>query len=72
MGVSIWSTVHLHSMGGWALSGADAQAPWHGVLEIVWLQGYSEVFRLGAEGQDSVAFGGAKKFGEPKCMVLGE
>ena len=24
--------VHLHSMDGWALSGADVQAPWHGVL----------------------------------------
>jgi len=38
MGVSIWGAVLLHSMDGWALSGADAQAPWHGVLEIVWLQ----------------------------------
>jgi len=24
-------------MGGWALSGADVQAPWHGVLKTVWL-----------------------------------
>jgi len=23
MGVSIWGAVHLHSMDGWALSGAD-------------------------------------------------
>ena len=37
MGVSIWDAVHLHSMDGWALSGADVQAPWHGVLETVWL-----------------------------------
>jgi len=38
MGVSIWGAVHLHSMDGWALSsGAGVQAPWHGVLEIVWL-----------------------------------
>ena len=37
MGVSIWDAVHLHSMDGWALSGADVQAPWHGFLEIVWL-----------------------------------
>ena len=28
MGVSIWGAVHLHSMDGWALSGADVQAPW--------------------------------------------
>jgi len=27
----------LHSMDGWALRGADVQASWHGVLEIVWL-----------------------------------
>ena len=38
MGVSILGAVHLHSMGRWALSGADVQAPWHGVLEIVLLQ----------------------------------
>jgi len=37
MGVSIWGAVHLHSLDGWALSGADVQAPWHGVLETVWL-----------------------------------
>ena len=37
MGVSIWGAVHLHSIDGWALSGAGVQAPWHGVLEIVWL-----------------------------------
>jgi len=37
MGVSIWGAVHLHSMDGWALSGADVQAPRHGVLETVWL-----------------------------------
>ena len=45
MGVSIWGAVHLHSMGGWALSGADVQETWHGVqetwhgvLETAWLQ----------------------------------
>jgi len=37
MGVSIWNAVHLHSMDRWVLSGADVQAPWHGVLETVWL-----------------------------------
>ena len=37
MGVSILGAVHLHSMDGWALSGVGVQAPWHGVLEIVWL-----------------------------------
>jgi len=37
MDVSIWGAVHLHSMDGWALSGADVQAPWHSVLETVWL-----------------------------------
>ena len=37
MGVSIWDAVHSHSMDRWALSGADVQAPWHGVLETVWL-----------------------------------
>ena len=37
MGVSTWDAVHLHLMSRWAaLSGADVQAPWHGVLEIVW------------------------------------
>jgi len=36
-GVSIWGAVQQHSMDGWALSGADVQVPWHGVLEIVWL-----------------------------------
>jgi len=35
MGVSIWGAVRLHSMDGWALSGADVQAPWHGVPETV-------------------------------------
>ena len=35
MGVSIWGAMHLHSMDGWALSGGDVQAPWHGVLESV-------------------------------------
>ena len=35
MGVLIWGAVHLHSMDGWALSGADVQAPWHGALEAV-------------------------------------
>jgi len=29
MDVSIWGAVRLHSMDGWALSGADVQAPWH-------------------------------------------
>ena len=29
--------MHLHSMDGCALSGADVQGPWHGVLETVWL-----------------------------------
>ena len=38
MGVSILGAVRLHSMGGWSLSGADVQAPWHGVLELVCLQ----------------------------------
>jgi len=37
MGVSIWGAVRLHSMDGWAISGEDVQAPWHGVLETVWL-----------------------------------
>ena len=37
MGVSIWGAVRLHSMDGWALSRADVQAPWLGVLETVWL-----------------------------------
>ena len=37
MGVSIWGAVHLHSMDGWALSGAGIQARWHGVLGVVWL-----------------------------------
>ena len=37
MGVSIWGTVQQHSLDRWALSGADVQAPWHGVLDIVWL-----------------------------------
>jgi len=27
--------MHLHSVGRWVLSGADAQDPWHGVLEAV-------------------------------------
>ena len=35
MGVSIWGAVH--QMDRWALSGADVQTPWHGVLETVWL-----------------------------------
>jgi len=39
MGVSIWGAVQQHSMDRWALSrvGAGVQAPWHGVLETVWL-----------------------------------
>jgi len=37
MGVSIWGAGQRHSKDEWALSGADVQAPWHGVLEIVWL-----------------------------------
>ena len=37
MGVSIGGAVQLHPMDGWALSGAGVQAPWHGVLGIVWL-----------------------------------
>ena len=37
MGVSIWGAVHLHSMDGWVLSGEGAQAPWHDVLQTVWL-----------------------------------
>jgi len=36
MGVSIWGAVQQHSLDGWALSGADVQAPWHGVLEMSW------------------------------------
>ena len=35
MGVSIWDAVHSHSQDRWVLSGADVQAPWHGVLETV-------------------------------------
>jgi len=35
MGFSIWGAVHLHSMDGWSLSGADVQAPWHDALETV-------------------------------------
>jgi len=37
MGASIWGAVQLHPMDGWVLNGAGVQAPWHGVLEIVWL-----------------------------------
>ena len=37
IGVSIWGAERLHSVDGWALSGADVQAPWHSVLETVWL-----------------------------------
>jgi len=35
MCVSIWGAVRLHSMDGWALSGADVRAPWNGVLKTV-------------------------------------
>ena len=35
--VSQFGVPCLHLMDGWALSGADVQAPWHGVLELVWL-----------------------------------
>ena len=38
MGVSILDALRLHSIGGLALSGADVQAPWHSVLETLWLQ----------------------------------
>jgi len=34
--VSVWKTVHSHSVDRWALSGADVQAP-YSVLEIMWL-----------------------------------
>ena len=37
MGVSILDALRLHSIGGLALSGADVQAPWHSVLETMWL-----------------------------------
>jgi len=37
MGVSIWDTVHSHSVDRWALNGADVQGPRHGVLKTVWL-----------------------------------
>ena len=37
MVASIWDVVHLHLMDGLALSGAEAQAPWYGVLETMWL-----------------------------------
>ena len=37
MGVSILGAVRLHSTDRQALSGADVQAPWHGVLETMWL-----------------------------------
>ena len=37
MGVSIWDAVHSQSVDRWVLSGADVKAPWHGVLEAVWL-----------------------------------
>jgi len=37
MGVSIWGTVHLHSVDRWVLGGASVWAPSHGVLETVWL-----------------------------------
>jgi len=33
-----WDAMHLHLMDKWVLSGAGVQAPWHGVLETVWLQ----------------------------------
>jgi len=36
MSVSIWDAVYFHSMDKWALSEADVQAAWHGVLEAVW------------------------------------
>ena len=36
IGVSIWDAMRLHSIDGWALSGADVNAPCHGVLETVW------------------------------------
>ena len=36
MSASTWGAVRLHSMDGWALSGADVQAPWHGVLGKLW------------------------------------
>ena len=35
-GVSIWD-VRSHAVDRRALSGADVQVPWHGVLEAVWL-----------------------------------
>jgi len=37
MGFSICDVVHLHSVDRWTLSGTDVQAPWHGVLETMWL-----------------------------------
>ena len=37
MGVSIWGAMCFHLMDRWALNGADVQAPWHSILEAVWL-----------------------------------
>ena len=34
-GCAIWGAVRLHSMDGWVLSGADVQAPWHGLRDSV-------------------------------------
>ena len=34
-GVSIWGAVRLHSIDGWALSGADVQSPLHSALKTL-------------------------------------
>ena len=53
MGVSIWDAVPYHSMDRWVLSGADVQAPWHGVLETVGLH-WDEAQEVGClRGQES-------------------
>ena len=46
MHVSIWGAVHLHSMDRRGPNGAGVQAPWHGVLETVWLHG-DEIQQVG-------------------------
>jgi len=43
MGVSIGGAMHLHLADRWVLSGAGGvQAPWHSVLETMWLH-YNKV-----------------------------
>jgi len=69
MGVSIWDAADAHSMDRWALTRADFQAPWHGVLDTVWLLCYEAQLFGCPRGQEDFRAGVARRHPVTACTT---